>query len=50
MNDATISETDTTPIPVCSVRMRCHTTWYTSAAAPLRKKARPRRVMGGGRF
>jgi hypothetical protein len=27
MNDATISETETTPIPVCSVRIRCHTTW-----------------------
>ena len=27
MNDATISDTDTTPMPVWSVRMRCQTTW-----------------------
>jgi hypothetical protein len=27
MNDATMSATDTTPTPVCSVRIRCHTTW-----------------------
>src|SRR5205807_390837 len=49
MNAATITATEYRPTPVWRARMRCHATWYTSAAAPLRKKQKPTSTRRGSR-